>query len=657
MGISHKKNEVDSKNKELDNIDSKKNEKKEMITSTINNIIKKMGGNKKTENSKEKKLISDKAVDSSKQKKEMYISSVDEENLNRVIEKNKSNEENFNFFKKIIKPSIMKSMMVLSIVPIVLLGIVIIVMVNSILTKTTENDVEKNLQGAALTVLIAYNQNPGDYMMGTDGNVWKGNFNVGTSDDLLSEISEASNIDIAFYTKDKCIISTLEDNKSVPKNIKETVIDKGYDYFSTNYNVNGKPSYVYAITVFQERSDEVVGMIVVSADKESREKSKKEVLSVTAVCTFIGVLAMALAALFIARGLVVSLKDGITSINEVSNGKLNIEFKRKHFKRKDELGLMYNSVATLVKELRRMINNSIIQTRKIMKTSENIDNTAEKTKDSIKKVNSAMVTMTETAESQFFTSNKVVENVEVLKDMIENTYNEIQDLNYTKENMQNEGSKVNKVVNELMYINDSLNEIVKIINSQIEMTHNSAKKIRKSAEMISSFADETNLLALNASIEAARAGEAGKGFSIVAKEVKELADQSNIVSMNISKEIGDLVKDSNKSLNSMNEVNAIVGRLNNTITVTEAAVGSINVGIENVSVSVDSIESRIKRMEKASKAILKITDELKNIAEKNSRCASDTSSVTDYMSELFDEAIELKYASDELAESMRVFKL
>ena len=586
-----------------------------------------------------------------------YVYSDKEDELNAIIEDSKRDTKSNSFIKKIIQPSIIKSRVALSIVPIMLLGIVIIIMVNSILTKTTESDVENNLQGAALTVLIAYSQNPGDYMIGNDGNLWKGNFNIASSNDMLEEISKASKINISYYTKDKCIISTLGKDKKVPKDIKKTVIDEGCDFFSPNYNVEGVPSYVYGITVFQERSEEVVGMIVVSADKASREASRRKVYTITVLCVCLGVVVMVIMASLMARGLIISIKDGVHSINKVSNGQLEITFKKKHFKRKDELGVMYNSVATLVRELRRMINNSLLQTRRIIQTSENIDHTAQKTKDSIKTVNAAMTIMTETAESQFYTSNKVVENVEILKDMIDNTYDEIQELNNTKEAMQSEGGKVDKVVNELMYINNSLNEVIRIINSQIEMTHNSAKKIRKSAEMISSFADETNLLALNAAIEAVRVGEQGKGFAIVAKDIKELADQSNVVSMNISKEIGELVKDSNKSITSMNEVNAIVGRLSNSITVTEQAVGTINNGIGNVSERVASIEERVKRMEKASKSILRITEELKQIADKNSQCASDTSSVTDYMTELFDEAIELKEVSGKLAESMSVFKL
>jgi methyl-accepting chemotaxis protein len=265
--------------------------------------------------------------------------------------------------------------------------------------------------------------------------------------------------------------------------------------------------------------------------------------------------------------------------------------------------------------------------------------------------------MSETAIAQSKTSDKVVDNIAVLKNMIEHTYNEIQQLNQTKRTMQLEERRVENVVNNLTYINASLNEIIEVINSQVETTYNSANKIKKSAELISEFADETNLLALNAAIEAARVGEQGKGFAIVANQIKQLADQSNVVSMNISNDIGELVKDSNKSLVTMEEVNTVIGKLNDNIVITEDVFTQINTGIDDVSQRVDQIKHSVEKMDDASTSIWEVTDELKEIAKKNSKCASDTNSVTDYMTELFTEASKLKKVSDELADSMKVFKL
>lgn len=576
---------------------------------------------------------------------------------NNIVDDNVKGSKLQKLKQHLFKNSLLKSVVTLALLPILVMGIFIIFIVNTTLDARTNKDVGENLQGTALTVLIAYNQNAGDYYIGEDGNLWKGSFNVGRSTELLRSIGEAADVNIAVYTADECAVSTIEGEHKVPQDIKKIVIDKERDFFSTNYNMEGSPSYVYGVTIIDERTEQTVGMIVVYADRKAEMITKQTVLSYTIGTVVIIIVIVGCIAIILSRALVVSMREGIKNIRQLSDGHLTISSKDKYMQRGDEVGSMHRSVASLVESLRRMIDNSIVQTKKLLQSSKNLDSTATKTKDSIEQVNRAMNVMSETAIAQSKTSDKVVENIEVLKNMIEYTYDEIQQLNDTKKSMQFEEKRVEKVVNNLTYINTSLNEIINVINSQVETTYKSATKIKKSAEMISEFADETNLLALNAAIEAARVGEQGKGFAIVAAQIKALADQSNVVSMNISSDISELVMDSNKSLVSMEQVNAIIDKLNENIITTEDVFVRINSGIDDVSERVEQIETSVGKMEDASTSIWKVTDELKEIARKNSECASDTNSVTDYMTELFTEAKELKKVSDDLAESMKVFKL
>jgi methyl-accepting chemotaxis protein len=61
---------------------------------------------------------------------------------------------------------------------------------------------------------------------------------------------------------------------------------------------------------------------------------------------------------------------------------------------------------------------------------------------------------------------------------------------------------------------------------------------------ITTISAQTKLLALNATIEAARAGDSGKGFAVVAEEVKQLASQTDEAAQTITRQLSDLVTES-----------------------------------------------------------------------------------------------------------------
>ena len=72
---------------------------------------------------------------------------------------------------------IKKKILLLAIGPVLLLGIVSMALTLTMMRGSMLDEIQEALKGTAASTLAAYDQNAGQYIQSTNGDVWKGSYN------------------------------------------------------------------------------------------------------------------------------------------------------------------------------------------------------------------------------------------------------------------------------------------------------------------------------------------------------------------------------------------------------------------------------------------------------------------------------------------------
>lgn len=527
-------------------------------------------------------------------------------------------------------------MLILAIIPVLVMGIVAILISNTVVKNKLLDDAKQKLKATSNAVLAAYDQNAGDYFVNATGDVWKGAYNVSLSTPFIDDIAAKTGIEITFFYNDTRLVTSLKDeagNRILGSKagdfLVKNVLQDGNEVFTNRVLVEDTFYFGYYVPVHQNNSDEIVGMIFAGMPVKEIYASLNLITMIFTVATVIILVLAVIGCLLVSRGIAKSIQGSMDVVKQISEGNLDVEIEQSMLERKDEAGALSCNTQRLIDSLSEMIGKISNNTMTLNASSQEMNAVAGQAGNAVENINGDLHNMLTGAVEQTGNAQNIKNSIHNMNIHLEKTLDEVDRLSDETKAMLDARNHVDKSLNQLDASNQDVMTEVHNIQKQTQQNNESVEKIIAAVTYISDIAAQTNLLSLNASIEAARAGESGRGFAVVAEEIGKLANQSNEASTEISGLVNLLSYNSSQTMEIMDSVQDAMNDQTKKLVDTAQIFKQLQEHVSHVADGVDIIRDATVQLGKETDEIGKDIKNLSDIAQRNEDTVKGTISFSD----------------------------